>query len=81
VELGLVYERRLSPRPDGRTDVVVLMTLTAPGCSMGDVIAEDVARTLRALPGVGEVSVEVVFDPPWDASRMSEAARLELGLL
>jgi probable FeS assembly SUF system protein SufT len=80
VDLGLVYGRRFIPKPDGLTDVIVEMTLTAPGCGMGDVIKEDIERKLRALPGVGDVSVEIVFEPPWDPSRMSEAARLELGM-
>ncbi|HEY3356343.1 MAG TPA: putative Fe-S cluster assembly protein SufT [Polyangia bacterium] len=80
VDLGLVYDRRLIPMPDGRTDVIVEMTLTAPGCGMGDIIKEDIERKLAALPGVGDVSVEIVFDPPWDPSHMSEAARLELGM-
>jgi metal-sulfur cluster biosynthetic enzyme len=57
------------------------MTLTAPGCGMGDVLCADVIRKVGALEGVGDVEVELVFDPPWDAGRMSEAARLQLGLL
>ena len=55
------------------------MTLTAPGCAMAGAIKEEVERKLARLPGVREVSVEVVFDPPWDKSRMTEAARLQLG--
>jgi metal-sulfur cluster biosynthetic enzyme len=56
------------------------MTLTAPGCGMGDLLAEEVADKVLELPEVGEVKVNMVFDPPWDRSRMSEAAQLALGL-
>jgi probable FeS assembly SUF system protein SufT len=80
VELGLVYACELVPMEDGRTRVFVAMTLTAPGCGMGDVLANEVADKLLALDGVGEVKVDMVFDPPWDRSRMSEAAQLALGL-
>ena len=55
------------------------MSMTAPGCGMGHVLKEDVRRKVQSLPGVREVQVEVVSDPPWDASRMSDAARLQLG--
>jgi len=57
------------------------MTLTAPGCGMGPVLAADVKQKLLALPTVAEVNVEMVFDPPWDRSMMSDVAKLELGLL
>lgn len=80
VELGLVYGCDLSPLDDGRTRVVVQLTLTAPGCGMGDVLANEVADKVLALDGVGEVKVDLVFDPPWDRSKMSEAAQLALGL-
>jgi probable FeS assembly SUF system protein SufT len=80
VELGLVYGCELSPLPEGLTRVDVQMTLTAPGCGMGSILANEVADKLRALPGVGDVDVLMVFDPPWDRSRMSEAALLALGM-
>jgi probable FeS assembly SUF system protein SufT len=80
VELGLIYACDLTTMEDGRTRVAVHMTLTAPGCGMGDLLAEEVADKLLALPAVGEASVVMVFDPPWDRSRMSEAALLILGL-
>ncbi|MBS0312929.1 MAG: putative Fe-S cluster assembly protein SufT [Proteobacteria bacterium] len=80
VELGLIYALHIETLADGRHDIDVQMTLTAPGCGMGDVIANEVADKLRALDGVADVRVDVVFDPPWDRSRMSEAARLTLGL-
>jgi probable FeS assembly SUF system protein SufT len=79
VDLGLVYDCQLTPLPDGVQRVDVKMTLTAPGCGMGDVLAQDVKTKLEDLPGVAEANVEVVFDPPWNQSKMSEAARLQLG--
>jgi probable FeS assembly SUF system protein SufT len=80
VELGLVYDCRvLDAGPDGRRDVEVKMTLTAPGCGMGDVLAQDVESKLERLPDVADARVEIVFDPPWNQTMMSEAARLQLG--
>ena len=80
VELGLVYDCRLSePDPDGKREASIQMTLTAPGCGMGDVLAEDVRKRLEKLPEIGTAKVEVVFDPPWNQGMMSEAARLQLG--
>lgn len=79
VDLGLIYACRSVPLPDGSYRVEIEMSMTAPGCGMGDVLKEDVRRKIRALPGVREVSVEVVWEPPWDPGRMSDAARLQLG--
>lgn len=79
VELGLIYEKRLSTLLDGRSHLRVLMTLTAPGCGMGPVIVEDIKQKLSSLP-VDIVDVELTFDPPWDRSRMSEAAALATGM-
>ena len=80
VELGLIYDCRvLDAAPDGRHDVEIKMTLTAPGCGMGDVLADDVRTKLERLPDVGQARVEVVFDPPWNQEMMSEAAKLQLG--
>ena len=81
VDLGLIYGCRVVSLADGRSRVEVSLTLTAPGCGMGDVLCDDIRRKLRSLPGVAEAEVEVVLDPPWDPGRMSEAARLQLGLL
>ena len=81
VDLGLVYDCRLAPRPEGGTRVTVKMTLTAPGCGMGEYIKADVENRLRSVPGVTEAEVELVWDPPWNQELMTEAARLELGLL
>ncbi len=80
VELGLIYRVELVPAPGGER-VEVDMTLTAPGCGMADVLRRDVEQKLAALPGVAEAAVQVVFDPPWTRDRMSEGARLALGLL
>lgn len=79
VELGLIYEKRISQLLDGRRHLRVLMTLTAPGCGMGPVIVEDIKQKLASLP-VDVVDVELTFDPPWDRSRMSEAALLATGM-
>ncbi|HEU4520523.1 MAG TPA: putative Fe-S cluster assembly protein SufT [Thermoanaerobaculia bacterium] len=81
VDLGLVYLCELNPTDDGRNDVKVKMTLTAPGCGMGPVLAGDVRHKIEALPGVRTADVEVVFDPVWDRSMMSEAAKLQLGMM
>ncbi|ODU58392.1 MAG: putative Fe-S cluster assembly protein SufT [Comamonadaceae bacterium SCN 68-20] len=80
VELGLVYVCDVLPMGDGQFRVLIKMTLTAPGCGMGESMADEVCDKLLALPQVGEATVEVVFDPPWDRSMMSEAAALTLGL-
>jgi probable FeS assembly SUF system protein SufT len=76
VELGLV----VLPMDDGRFRVRIEMTLTAPGCGMGESIADEVCDKVLALPQVGEATVDMVFDPPWDRSMMSEGALLTLGL-
>src|SRR5882672_3358932 len=79
VDLGLIYRCDAVPLPDGSYRVEIAMSMTAPGCGMGDVLKEDVRRKVQGVPGVREVQVDVVWDPPWDASRMSDAARLQLG--
>jgi probable FeS assembly SUF system protein SufT len=81
VELGLIYDLAIAPHPEGGSQVEVKMTLTAPGCGMGAMIAEDVQQKVLALPGVTESKVELVWDPPWTQAMMSEAAKLELGLM
>ncbi len=80
VELGLVYRCDLEPMDGGQVRVLIDLTLTAPGCGMGETIADEVCDKVLALPHVGEATVRLVFDPPWDRSRMSEAALLSLGL-
>jgi len=81
VDLGLVYECEVAPHPEGESCVTVRFTLTAPGCGMGDYLKRDVEEKIAGLPGVRKADVEVVLDPPWDQSRMSDAARLQLGLM
>ena len=81
VELGLVYEANLRRREDGEREVEVKMTLTAPGCGMGDILVSDVRDKLELIPTIAHADVELVFDPPWNRSMMSEAARLETGML
>ncbi|MGH8996972.1 MAG: putative Fe-S cluster assembly protein SufT [Acidimicrobiales bacterium] len=80
VDLGLVYECEARPLPLGGQRVEIKMSMTAPGCGMGDVLREDARSKVLSVPGVTDVDVELVWDPPWDMSRLSEAARLELGL-
>jgi probable FeS assembly SUF system protein SufT len=79
VELGLVYECKAMPLPEGGHRVEIQMTVTAPGCGMGPVLVEDVRRKVSGLPGVKEADVQLVWDPPWDQGRMSDVARLQLG--
>jgi probable FeS assembly SUF system protein SufT len=79
VDLGLVYACRIMPAEEGNA-ISVDMTMTAPGCGMGDVLKADVHRKLSGLPTVKEVTVQIVLDPPWNTQKMSEAARLQLGL-
>jgi probable FeS assembly SUF system protein SufT len=80
VELGLVYSCELDRLDDGRRKVNVQMTLTAPGCGMGDILVDDVRTKLEMIPTVAEADVDLVFDPPWNQSMMSDAARLETGM-
>ena len=80
VELGLIYAVAHEP-VEGGERVMVHMTLTAPGCGVGPVLVDDVKRACLSVPGVKQADVELVFDPPWDPSRMSEAAKLQLGML
>ena len=81
VDLGLIYDCKISPFPEGGSRVDVKMTLTAPGCGMGEILKQDVENRVRMLEGVEDVSVELVWDPPWNQGMMTEAARLQLGLM
>ncbi len=81
VELGLVYECQIHKAESGARTVGIKMTVTAPGCGMGEILLEDIKDKIGLLPTVETVNVELVFDPPWNQSMMSEAARLEAGLL
>ena len=80
VDLGLVYDMHLEPQSGGRYDVCVKMTLTAPGCGMGTVIAGDAQQKLLLLPGVDSADVEIVWDPPWHQSMITAEGRRILGL-
>ena len=80
VDLGLIYDCTLEGDEAGPRTARVKMTLTAPGCGMGQVLADDVKRKLEALPGIARADVEVVFDPAWNPNMMTEAARLQLGM-
>ena len=80
VDLGLVYDCDIERLDDGRRKVNVRMTLTAPGCGMGDILVSDVTDKLEMIPTVAEADVDLVFDPPWNQSMMSDAARLETGM-
>jgi probable FeS assembly SUF system protein SufT len=80
VDLGLIYECNLKHAEGGDRDVEVKMTLTAPGCGMGDVLVMDVKDKLEIIPTIREARVELTFDPPWNRDMMSEAARLQTGM-
>jgi probable FeS assembly SUF system protein SufT len=80
VELGLIYGVQVVPLEGGACDLAIDLTLTAPGCGMGETLKQEIEGKLGRLPGVHAATVRLVFDPPWDRSRMSEAARLQLGL-
>jgi probable FeS assembly SUF system protein SufT len=79
VDLGLIYSCQITPLDEGGKKIDVKMSMTAPGCGMGDVLKRDVETKVALVPEVKEVSVEVVFEPPWNPGRMSEAAKLQLG--
>ncbi len=81
VELGLVYDCKVEPLKDGGFKVDVKMTLTAPGCGMGPMIAQDVQNKIISIDGVNEANVELVWEPPWSQEMMSESAKLQLGFL
>ena len=80
VDLGLVYSCDVASEDDGRV-VAITMTLTAPGCGMGDVLVADVRDKVEIIPTVKRADVELVFDPPWNQSMMSEAAQLQTGMM
>lgn len=80
VNLGLVYACTAEPLADGSFRLAVKMTLTAPGCGMGTLIADEAQEKLSTIPGVSDAIVDLVWDPPWSREMMSEAARLEMGM-
>jgi len=81
IDLGLVYNVKIEENSQGKSDVYIRMTLTAPGCSMGPMIAADVKRRVQQIPGVSDVVVEIVFEPMWNPDMMSEAAKLTLNMI
>ena len=81
VELGLVYECEIWHDPEGGRVAGIKMTLTAPGCGMGEVLVQDVRDKVEVIPTIKRADVELVFDPPWNQSMMSEAARLQTGMM
>ena len=81
VDLGLIYDCHLTPLGADNYKADVKMTLTAPGCGMGPVLAQDVQNKLISLEPIDEANVELVWDPPWNQGMMTEAAKLQLGLL
>ena len=81
VDLGLIYNCRLDKSENDNFVIEVDMTLTAPGCGMADVLVADIQERIEMLPRVESVKVELVLDPPWSMEMMSEAARLEAGLI
>jgi len=80
VDLGLIYDMSIEPDPAGGNRVEVKMTLTAPGCGMGPVIAEDARGKIEALPSVNSAKVHIVWDPVWSPQMISDAGRKKLGL-
>lgn len=81
VDLGLVYRCEFDHSDPERRVVDIDMTLTAPGCGMGDILVDDVRAKVRMVPTVTQVNVELVFDPPWNMEMMSDAAKLQVGML
>ena len=81
VELGLIYSCDLNTDDQGQRNVMVMMTLTAPGCGMGEILVQDAQEKIVVIPTISDVRVELVFDPPWNQSMMSDEARLQTGLM
>lgn len=81
VDLGLIYRCDISSLPNGQRMVSVDMTLTAPGCGMGEILVQDAQEKIAVIPTVQDVQVDLVFDPPWNQSMMSDEARLQTGLM
>ena len=81
VELGLIYECKIEPLEDGNRRAKIRMTLTAPGCGMGDILVGDVREKALQIPKIKEADVQLVFDPPWTRDMMSEAAQLQTGMM
>jgi probable FeS assembly SUF system protein SufT len=81
VDLGLVYRCDVARQPDGSRSVSVDMTLTAPGCGMGEILVQDAQEKIAIVPTVGDVRVQLVFDPPWNQGMMTDEAKLQTGMM
>ncbi len=81
VDLGLIYDCAVQKKESGGTAVLIKMTLTAPGCGMGPAIAADARQRILAIEGIEDADVELVWDPPWNQSMISEEGRMKLGLV
>jgi probable FeS assembly SUF system protein SufT len=81
VDLGLVYACQVTPLAAGGSEVLVVMTVTSPGCGMADILVHEIRQKLSTVEGVAKVEVEIVFDPPWTPDRMTDTARLMLGMM
>jgi probable FeS assembly SUF system protein SufT len=81
VDLGLIYRCEVDSLPDGQRSVSVDMTLTAPGCGMGEILVQDAQEKIAVIPTIADVRVDLVFDPPWNQGMMSDEARLQTGLM
>jgi probable FeS assembly SUF system protein SufT len=81
VDLGLIYRCDVTSLADGQRSVDIDMTLTAPGCGMGPILLQDAQEKVAVIPTVADVKVELVFDPPWNQSMMSDEARLQTGMM
>lgn len=81
VDLGLIYRCDIVTMPNGQRSVNVDMTLTAPGCGMGEILVQDAQEKIAIIPTIADVRVDLVFDPPWNQSMMSDEARLQTGLM
>jgi probable FeS assembly SUF system protein SufT len=81
VDLGLVYSLDIKPHQEGGSEVNVQMTLTAPGCGMGPILASEARQKILTLDGVTDANVDLVWDPPWTPDRISEAGKQKLGMV
>ena len=81
VDLGLIYRCEVLQLPNGERSIDVDMTLTAPGCGMGEILVQDAQEKIAIIPTVADVRVQLVFDPPWSQEMMSDEARLQTGLM
>lgn len=81
LDLGLIYGHEIVPLGKEEYSIKITMTLTAPGCGMGPILVQEVEEKIKEIKAVHDVTVDLVFDPPWDRSRMTDEAKLQLGLL